>query len=59
MGSTGKENLIAGAPEEGGITAVMVPGEKEAQRASEGTPMEAAVAPKVHGVQRERKPLHR
>ena len=45
MGSTGKENLAAGAPEEARITTAAVPGEKEAQQASEGTQVEAAVAP--------------
>ncbi len=38
MGSTGKENLAAEAPEEVRITVAVVPGEKEAQRAPGGNP---------------------
>ncbi len=56
MGSTGKENLAAGAPEETRITVATVPGEKEAQRVSEGTQMEATVVPEPREATVEAKP---
>jgi hypothetical protein len=56
MGSTGKENLAAGPPEETRITIATVPGEKEAQRASEGTQVEAAAVPEPREAAVEGKP---
>ena len=56
MGSTGKENLAAEAPEEARITVTAVPEEKEAQRASEGIQVEAAVVPEPREAAVEGKP---
>ncbi len=56
MGSTGKENLAAGAPEEARVTIATVPGEKEAQQASEGIQMEAVVVPEPREAAAEGKP---